>query len=118
MLVLMFVVLVTLTCLLVYLLVSYFRPSFPLQSMRRRTASVSASLDTVVGDSYSCPLLQSMRRRIQGLRPDDIRKLSKDELDLPTSAADFDEALQKVNKSVSKGDLEKYENWMKEFGSV
>jgi len=62
--------------------------------------------------------MQSMRRRIQGLRPDDIRKLSKDELDLPTSAADFDEALQKVNKSVSKGDLEKYENWMKEFGSV
>jgi len=62
--------------------------------------------------------MQSMRRRIQGLRPDDIRKLSKDELDLPTSAADFDEALEKVNKSVSKGDLEKYENWMKEFGSV
>ena len=61
---------------------------------------------------------QSMRRRIQGLRPDDIRKLSKEELDLPTSAADFDEALEKVNKSVSKGDLEKYENWMKEFGSV
>ena len=59
-----------------------------------------------------------MRRRIQGLRPDDIRKLSKDELDLPTSAADFDEALQKVNKSVSKGDLEKYESWMNEFGSV
>jgi len=62
--------------------------------------------------------MQSMRRRIQGLRPDDIRKLSKEELDLPTSAADFDEALEKVNKSVSKGDLEKYENWMKEFGSV
>lgn len=62
--------------------------------------------------------MQSMRRRIQGLRPDDIRKLSKDELDLPTSAADFDDALQKVNKSVSKGDLEKYESWMNEFGSV
>merc|ERR1719374_411307 len=31
--------------------------------------------------------MQSMRRRIQGLRPDDIRKLSKEELDLPTSAA-------------------------------
>jgi len=62
--------------------------------------------------------MQSMRRRIQGLRPDDIRKLSKEELDLPTSAADFDEALEKVNKSVSKGDLEKYEEWMKEFGSV
>ena len=52
------------------------------------------------------------------LKVDDIRKLSKEELDLPTSGADFDEALKKVNKSVSQGDLEKYEKWMTEFGSV
>jgi len=62
--------------------------------------------------------MQSMRRRIQGLRPDDIRKLSKDELDLPTSATDFDDAIEKINKSVSKNDLEKYDQWMTEFGSV
>ncbi|XP_066593873.1 katanin p60 ATPase-containing subunit A-like 1 [Prorops nasuta] len=58
-----------------------------------------------------------MRRKIAGLKPDQIRQLPKEELDLPVSAADFDEAVAKCNKSVSQEDLEKYEKWMNEFGS-
>jgi len=58
-----------------------------------------------------------MRKKIAGLRPDQIRQLPKEELDLPVSAADFDEAVEKCNKSVSQEDLEKYEKWMSEFGS-
>lgn len=62
--------------------------------------------------------MMAMRRRIQGLTPDEIRNLNKDELEMPTTMADFELALQKVSKSVSQTDLEKYEKWMKEFGST
>jgi SpoVK/Ycf46/Vps4 family AAA+-type ATPase len=31
---------------------------------------------------------------------------------------DFLLALKKVSKSVGKGDLQKYDDWMKEFGSA
>ena len=59
----------------------------------------------------------SMRRKIAGLRPEQIKQLAKEELDLPVSVADFSEAISKCNKSVSKEDLDKYEKWMAEFGS-
>lgn len=62
--------------------------------------------------------MMAMRRRIQGLSPDEIKKLSQEQLDLPTSMGDFQTALQKVSKSVSSEDLVKYEKWMKDFGSV
>ena len=61
--------------------------------------------------------MMSMRRKIAGLKPEQIKQLGKEDIDLPVSAADFHEALAKCNKSVSKQDLEKYEDWMKEFGS-
>lgn len=58
-----------------------------------------------------------MRRKISGLRPEQIRQLPKEELDLPVSTQDFLEAVNKCNKSVSKDDLKKYEEWMSKFGS-
>lgn len=61
--------------------------------------------------------MMSMRRKIAGLKPDQIRQLPKEELDLPVTMQDFQEAAEKCNKSVSKEDLEKYEKWMSEFGS-
>ncbi|XP_045604461.1 katanin p60 ATPase-containing subunit A-like 1 isoform X2 [Procambarus clarkii] len=61
--------------------------------------------------------MMSMRRKIAGLTPDEIRALPKEELDLPVTQRDFHEAIQKCNKSVSVDDLEKYENWMREFGA-
>ena len=62
--------------------------------------------------------MMSMRRKIAGLRPSEIRNLNRDELDLPVTKQDFLEAISKCNKSVSKEDLEKYEKWMNEFGST
>ena len=62
--------------------------------------------------------MMSMRRKIAGLRPSQIKNLAKDELDMPVTKQDFLEALQKCNKSVSKEDLEKYEKWMEDFGST
>ena len=61
--------------------------------------------------------MMSMRRKIAGLRPSEIRNLDRDELDLPVTKQDFLEAISKCNKSVSKEDLDKYEKWMEEFGS-
>lgn len=61
--------------------------------------------------------MMSMRRKIAGLKPEQIRQLATAEVDLPVSTQDFTEAISKCNKSVSKQDLEKYESWMQEFGS-
>ena len=41
-----------------------------------------------------------------------------EEFKLPTTNEDFRDALKKCSKSVSTGDLEKYEKWMVKFGSV
>lgn len=62
--------------------------------------------------------MMSFRRRISGLRPDEIRNIPKEELLQPTSMEDIAEAIKKVNKSVSQEDIEKYMKWMDEFGSV
>ncbi|KAI8482887.1 katanin p60 ATPase-containing subunit A1-like [Branchiostoma floridae x Branchiostoma belcheri] len=62
--------------------------------------------------------MMAMRRRIEGLTPDQIKNLPKEELELPTCMKDFEEALKKVSKSVSKDDLAKYVKWMEEFGST
>ena len=61
--------------------------------------------------------MMSMRRKIAGLKPSEIKNLDKSELDLPVTKQDFLDAIGKCNKSVSKEDLDKYEKWMEEFGS-
>lgn len=61
--------------------------------------------------------MMSMRRRIKGLSPEEIRNLQKEELDLPVNMDDFQEALKKVSKSVSESDIKKYQDWMTEFGA-
>ncbi|KAF2364462.1 Katanin p60 subunit A1 [Trinorchestia longiramus] len=59
-----------------------------------------------------------MRRKIAGLRPEQIKALPKEELELPVTANDFREAIKKCNKSVSEQDIKKYLAWMQEFGST
>lgn len=61
--------------------------------------------------------MMSLRKKIIGLKPEQIRQLAKDEVDLPVTLVDFTDAIGKCNKSVSKQDLKRYENWMAEFGS-
>ncbi|XP_034487781.1 katanin p60 ATPase-containing subunit A-like 1 [Drosophila innubila] len=61
--------------------------------------------------------MMSMRRKIAGLTPEQIRQLATEEVDLPVSEKDFNEAISRCNKSVSRADLDKYEKWMREFGS-
>uniref|UniRef100_A0A3P8WJE2 Katanin p60 ATPase-containing subunit A1 n=1 Tax=Cynoglossus semilaevis TaxID=244447 RepID=A0A3P8WJE2_CYNSE len=61
--------------------------------------------------------LMAMRRLIEGLTQEEICNISRDEMHMPTTMQDFESALKKVSKSVSVTDLEKYENWIEEFGS-
>ncbi|XP_034942646.1 katanin p60 ATPase-containing subunit A-like 1 [Chelonus insularis] len=89
-------------------------PSVNLSDVARKLAGYSgADITNVCRDAS----MMSMRKKIAGLKPDQIRQLPKEELDLPVSAADFYEAIERCNKSVSQEDLEKYDKWMSEFGS-
>jgi len=42
----------------------------------------------------------------------------KEQLQLPTKMEDFTNAISKISSSVSKEMLDKYDKWMKDFGSV
>ncbi|XP_057334188.1 katanin p60 ATPase-containing subunit A-like 1 [Microplitis mediator] len=89
-------------------------PSVNLSRVAKKLAGYSgADITNVCRDAS----MMSMRKKIAGLKPDQIRQLPKEELDLPVSAADFYEAIERCNKSVSQEDLEKYDKWMSEFGS-
>ncbi|KAI8899568.1 putative katanin p60 ATPase-containing subunit [Globomyces pollinis-pini] len=65
--------------------------------------------------------LMSMRKRIKGLSATEIKTLlsnGPDEFADPVSKEDMLAAISKIQSSVSKADLEKYEDWMKEYGSL
>lgn len=61
--------------------------------------------------------MMSMRRAIAGKSAEEIKAMRRDEIDMPISKDDFVEALNRVQSSVGKQDLEKYEKWMNEFGA-
>merc|ERR1712203_1162717 len=61
--------------------------------------------------------MMSMRRKIAGLKPSEIRNLDRSELDLPITNQDWDEAILKVNKTVTKPVLDRLRKWMEDFGS-
>jgi katanin p60 ATPase-containing subunit A1 len=85
-----------------------------LQTLAKNLVGYSgADITNVCRDAAMMP----MRRRIQGLSPDEIKIIPKDELKLPVTAEDFKIALSKIQSSVSKEDIEKYVQWMKNFGS-
>ncbi|KAF5739125.1 hypothetical protein HS088_TW12G00324 [Tripterygium wilfordii] len=63
--------------------------------------------------------LNGMRRKIAGKTRDEIKNMPKDEISNdPVAMCDFEEALIKVQRSVSQADIEKHEKWFTEFGSA
>ncbi|KAI9110362.1 hypothetical protein K1719_018804 [Acacia pycnantha] len=63
--------------------------------------------------------LNGMRRKIAGKTRDEIKNMSKDEISKdPVAMCDFEEALAKVQRSVSQADIERHEKWFAEFGSA
>jgi katanin p60 ATPase-containing subunit A1 len=63
--------------------------------------------------------LMALRKRIEGLSPEEIRSINTAEIkDTPITNKDFEEALSRVQSSVGKQDIENHLKWMNEFGSA
>lgn len=61
--------------------------------------------------------MMSLRRKIAGKSTEQIRQLTKADLEEPITSQDFLDAVKRCRTSVSSTDMAAYENWMKEFGS-
>lgn len=61
--------------------------------------------------------MMSMRRKINGRSPAEIKQIRREEVDLPVTEQDFNDAMLRTRKSVSAGDIARFEKWMDEFGS-
>ncbi|KAI4379304.1 hypothetical protein MLD38_005621 [Melastoma candidum] len=87
-----------------------------IDEVARRTEGYSGDdLTNVCRDAS----MNGMRRKIAGKTRDEIKNMSKDEISKdPVAMCDFEEALNKVQRSVSAADIEKHEKWFSEFGSA
>ncbi|CAO2815333.1 unnamed protein product [Amaranthus hypochondriacus] len=87
-----------------------------IDEVARRTEGYSGDdLTNVCRDAS----LNGMRRKIAGKTRDEIKNMSKDEISNdPVAMCDFEEALRKVQPSVSAADIERHEKWFTEFGSA
>lgn len=61
--------------------------------------------------------MMPMRRHIFGRTPEEIRQIRREEIDLPITLQDFQDAMQRTKKSVSADDVSRFEKWMEEYGS-
>ncbi|XP_026684797.1 ubiquitin conjugation factor E4 A-like [Diaphorina citri] len=60
--------------------------------------------------------MMSIRRKIMGQTPAQIKEIKQEDIDLPVTEKDFREAIARCRKSVTAHDLSKYDSWMNEFG--
>ncbi|GMH17671.1 hypothetical protein Nepgr_019512 [Nepenthes gracilis] len=91
-------------------------PDVDIDQVARRTEGYSGDdLTNVCRDAS----LNGMRRKIAGKTRDEIKNMSKDEISNdPVAMCDFEEAVSKVQPSVSAADIERHEKWFAEFGSA
>lgn len=63
--------------------------------------------------------MMPMRKRIlqKGFDLNNIADMAQ-EIDIPLTMADFEEAIHNIQKSVSAESLRQYDEWMKEFGAL
>lgn len=61
--------------------------------------------------------MMSMRRKITGRSPNEIKQIRREEVDLPVTEQDFQDAILRTRKSVSASDVAKFQKWMEEYGS-
>ena len=87
-----------------------------ISEVARRTEGYSGDdLTNVCRDAS----LNGMRRKIAGKTREEIKNMSKDDIAKdPIAMCDFEEAISKVQPSVSASDIERHEKWFSEFGSA
>ncbi|XP_017141276.1 katanin p60 ATPase-containing subunit A1 isoform X2 [Drosophila miranda] len=61
--------------------------------------------------------MMAMRRLISGRTPEEIKQIRREDVDLPITLQDFQDARQRTKKSVSAEDVARFEKWMEEYGS-
>jgi katanin p60 ATPase-containing subunit A1 len=89
---------------------------FNLEELSKKFDGYSGADITVVCRDAS---LMALRKRIEGLSPEEIRSINTAEIkDTPITNKDFEEALSRVQSSVGKQDIENHLKWMNEFGSA
>ncbi|KAJ6627064.1 Katanin p60 ATPase-containing subunit A-like 1, partial [Pseudolycoriella hygida] len=85
------------------------------------TNQISDSLKGYTGSDISnvCrdAAMMAMRRKITGRTPSEIKKIRREDVDLPVTEEDFKEAMLRTRKSVSVNDVARFEKWMDEYGS-
>lgn len=60
--------------------------------------------------------MMTMRRKIAGKTPEQIRKLKRQELEAPISMSDLDSAVEKTKRTVTQADVARYNTWMERHG--
>ncbi|XP_035438294.2 katanin p60 ATPase-containing subunit A1 isoform X3 [Spodoptera frugiperda] len=60
--------------------------------------------------------MMTMRRKIAGKSPEEIRQLKRSELDAPVSSEDLNIAIEKTRRTVSDADVSRYNTWMAKHG--
>lgn len=87
-----------------------------IDEVARRTEGYSGDdLTNVCRDAS----LNGMRRLIAGKSHEEIKNIAEDDISKdPIAMCDFEEAISKVQPSVSAADIERHEKWFAEFGSA
>ncbi|XP_053603490.1 katanin p60 ATPase-containing subunit A1-like isoform X3 [Plodia interpunctella] len=60
--------------------------------------------------------MMTMRRKIAGKTPEQIRKLKRTELEAPISKNDLEAASEKTRRTVTPADVARYTSWMQKHG--
>ncbi len=61
--------------------------------------------------------LMSTRQMIKNKSKNEIRQLSKDDIEKPVTQEDFIAAIEKSSTTVQESDVTRHEKWIKQFGS-
>ncbi|KAJ3167493.1 hypothetical protein HDU87_001514 [Geranomyces variabilis] len=62
--------------------------------------------------------MMNLRQKMRALKPSQLHTVKTEELDTPISGNDFTQALAKVQSSLSGNDIERYEQWLADYGSA
>ncbi|CAH4038222.1 unnamed protein product [Pieris brassicae] len=60
--------------------------------------------------------MMTMRRKIAGKTPEEIRRLKRSELEAPVSKLDLETAIEKTRRTVTQADVARYSSWMQKHG--
>ncbi|KAI8819930.1 katanin p60 ATPase-containing subunit A-like 1, partial [Fimicolochytrium jonesii] len=62
--------------------------------------------------------MMKLREKMRTMKPSEMHKMKADELVAPITTSDFTTALKKVQSSLSGADIERYEQWLADYGSA